>query len=215
MSNLRIEIMGAMGCGKTTLAKGFAALGVETHYEKVEQNPYLGTFYGNPPKFAFEKDMFFLIDFLHQAKKSSQDRIPTLFDYSLWGSLAYLKAGPQKDETKQLCERVVEAAFSQIGQPALIIYLDCPPEELAKRIASRARSIEENVPLDYLRTLKAEMDKQVGVAETATRVVTIKSAEADLRDPALGREWAQKVLQLIAQPTLLKRALPYRHLSQA
>ncbi len=201
MPNFRIEIMGPMGCGKTTLAQAFAALGVEVLHEKVEQNPYLAKFYADPPRFAFEKDLFFITDFMHQAKNSGQGSSPVAFDYSVWGTLAYVEAGPQAADTKKACHAVAQSALAEIGQPALLIYLDCPVEELAKRVAARARSIEDAVPVAYLSKLKAEMDKQVALAKTATAVMTIDVTTVDLRNPAVAKEWVQKALKKISAPS--------------
>ncbi len=188
--------MGPMGCGKTTLATAFAEAGAEMCYEKVEQNPYLGKFYSNPPRFAFEKDMFFLMDFMHQAKTSNQDTTPTVFDYSMWGSEAYIEAGPQTAATKDICRAAAKAAITEIGHAAVVIYLNCSAATLAERIAARARSIEDAIPVEYLQKLKIEMDCQIAQAEKSCKVLTIDVEAVDLRDPAVSRAFVQKALSL-------------------
>lgn len=199
MANNRIEIMGPMGCGKTTLARAFEQAGIQTVYEKVEQNPYLHKFYQDPPRFAFEKDMFFVIDFMHQAKSSDQAAQPVVFDYSMYGNLAYIEAGAQGADTQSICRGVAKAAFEQIGRPALTIYLDCPPPELAARIAARARSMEETVPLAYLEGLKRAMDKQADDVARHGRLHRIDVVRADVRDPAQSAAMAAKALRLIGR----------------
>lgn len=197
MSNYRIEIMGPMGSGKSTLARAFECAGIEAIYEKVDQNPYLHAFYQDPPRFAFEKDMFFIVDFMHQAKASDQSVRPVVFDYSMSGNLAYIEAGAQTEATKKICRGVAKAAFDEIGRAALTLYLDCPAPELAARIAARARSMEETVPLAYLEGLKSKMDDQARRLSNTGRLLRIDAVENDVRDPAVCAALAARALRRI------------------
>ena len=51
---------------------------------------------------------------------------------------------------RDLYESMVEA----INPPDLLIYLRCPMRTLKKRIAGRGRTIEKNVPDEYLKRLE-------------------------------------------------------------
>ena len=79
---MHIAIAGNIGSGKTTLTGLLAKhYGWETHYEDVEQNPYLNDFYEDMQRWSFNLQVFFLrsrfrqlIDIKKKSKKIVQDR---------------------------------------------------------------------------------------------------------------------------------------------
>lgn len=76
---------------------------------------------------------------------------PVVFDFSIFGNAAYLEAGPQNAKTKKLCYELAKTIISEVGSPDLVVYLDCPVDDLEKRIAARGRDIEKDIPKAYLR----------------------------------------------------------------
>ncbi len=63
---MHIAIAGNIGAGKTTLTNMLSKhYGWETHFEDVEQNPYLNDFYEDMQRWSFNLQVYFLnVDFL-------------------------------------------------------------------------------------------------------------------------------------------------------
>jgi deoxyadenosine/deoxycytidine kinase len=59
--NMHIAVAGNIGSGKTTLTKLLAKhYGWETHFEDVEQNPYLNDFYEDMQRWSFNLQIYYL-----------------------------------------------------------------------------------------------------------------------------------------------------------
>ena len=58
---MHIAIAGNIGSGKTTLTTELAKhFGWETHFEDVEQNPYLNDFYEDMQRWSFNLQIYYL-----------------------------------------------------------------------------------------------------------------------------------------------------------
>ena len=68
-----IAIEGVIGAGKTSLAKKLTEkLDSQFIFEEFEKNPFLEKFYGDRKRFAFQTQMFFLINRYEQQKRLNQ-----------------------------------------------------------------------------------------------------------------------------------------------
>ena len=75
-----IAIEGAIGAGKTTLAKKLKErLNSELILEEFEANPFLEKFYSDRRRFAFQTQMFFLINRYKQQEQLNQENLFTDF----------------------------------------------------------------------------------------------------------------------------------------
>ena len=74
MRNLNyVAIEGAIGVGKTSLAKLLSdRLGAKLVLEKFEDNPFLSEFYEDPGRFAFQTQLFFLLQRYQQQQELRQ-----------------------------------------------------------------------------------------------------------------------------------------------
>ena len=74
MRNLNyVVIEGAIGVGKTSLAKLLSdRLGAKLVLEKFEENPFLSEFYDDPVRFAFQTQLFFLLQRYQQQQELRQ-----------------------------------------------------------------------------------------------------------------------------------------------
>lgn len=155
---MRIEFCGPMGIGKTTMAK---ALAEYYHWTLVEEasvdHPFLPAFYKNPQKYGFEKDAYFALAYINNAKKYIGNN--TIFDAGHLGGQSYSAL-----TSKTAAEKAsIDALYAQADtlKPDLIIYLDYPVEKIIERIASRSREMEKDIPESYIRGLKNEMEKRL------------------------------------------------------
>ena len=75
-----IAIEGVIGAGKTSLANKISdKLEAELILEQFEVNPFLEKFYGDRKRFAFQTQMFFLINRYKQQEQLSQENLFTEF----------------------------------------------------------------------------------------------------------------------------------------
>ncbi len=68
-----IAIEGVIGAGKTTLADMLArTLGAKNILEEFEENPFLGDFYNDQQRYAFQTQIFFLLSRFRQLESLKQ-----------------------------------------------------------------------------------------------------------------------------------------------
>ena len=65
-----ICIEGVIGAGKTSLASMLGEyLDARVIYERPDENPFLEDFYTDPPRFAFQTQLFFLLSRYRQQEE--------------------------------------------------------------------------------------------------------------------------------------------------
>ena len=151
-----IVIEGPIGVGKTSLAKLLAKeFNARCILEKAEENPFLSHFYEDRKKFAFQTQIFFLLNRFQQQKEIAQldlfNQI-TLCDY-LFDKDRVFASINLDDHELALYEQVFHLLNGQIAPPDLVIFLQAKPEVLLHRIKSRNVPHEKDMELEYLKTL--------------------------------------------------------------
>lgn len=175
---MRIELCGPLGVGKTTLAVNLAhRMGWTLVREPVESHPFLQAFYKDPAHFAFEKNLFFLLDYLHQIKASHGGNY--IFDHSAVVHRSYANLNKIEDIERPVYQ-ALDALTEVTSPPDLLVNLVCPAEVIMDRIRKRGRSFESEVTIDYVRALNAEMQKQVEAVSRYMRVLHLDAASYDL-----------------------------------
>ena len=148
-----------MGSGKSTLVEFLSrTYGVMPFYEPNDENPYLGDFYKDMKRWAFQSQLYFLSNKfrLHQ----ELDRQPgvvaldrTIFeDAEVFATALYQMRKISKRDW-QTYQGFYGAILDAIKPPDLMIYLRCSMRTLRKRISLRGRKMEQDVPLAYLKRL--------------------------------------------------------------
>jgi deoxyadenosine/deoxycytidine kinase len=142
----------------------------------VETHPFLEPFYKNPQAFAFEKNLFFLLDYLHQIKSAQNGDF--VFDHSAVVHRSYANLN-----RISAVERPVFQALDQLtestGAPDLLINLVCAPDMIMQRIKKRGRAFEAEVTIDYVSALHAEIQKQVMAVSHYMPVLNLDAASYD------------------------------------
>ncbi len=151
-----IVIEGPIGVGKTSLAKLLAKeFNARCILEKSEENPFLSQFYQDRKKYAFQTQIFFLLNRFQQQKEIAQLNLfnqVTLCDY-LFAKNRIFASLNLDDHELALYEQIFHLLTGQIPSPDLVIFLQAKPEVLLHRIKSRNISYEKEINFEYLKTL--------------------------------------------------------------
>jgi len=151
-----IVIEGPLGVGKTSLTRLLAKeFNARCIFEKPEENPFLPHFYQDRKKYAFQTQIFFLLNRFQQQKEIAQldlfNQI-TLCDY-LFAKDRIFASLNLDDHELALYEQIFQLLTGQIPSPDLVIFLQAKPEVLLHRVKSRNIPYEKGMDLEYLKTL--------------------------------------------------------------
>jgi len=156
---MHIAVAGNIGSGKTTLTGLMAKhFGWQPHYEDVDTNPYLSSFYEDMQRWSFNLQIYFLnsrfrqiVDIRKSGKNVIQDR--TIYeDANIFAPNLHamnLMASRDFENYQSLFQLMV----SFIQPPDLLIYLRADVPTLVKNIQKRGRDYEASIRLDYLKSL--------------------------------------------------------------
>ena len=151
-----IVIEGAIGAGKTTLARLLAdRLSGRLVLEEFEQNPFLERFYGDRARWAFQTQLAFLASRFRQQKAlSGRDLFHQVLvsDYAFDKDRIFAHHTLSGDEL-QLYETLYGLMEPSVPTPDLVVYLQSTPERLMQNIARRGRSYERGMDPAYLEAL--------------------------------------------------------------
>ena len=157
MRNLNyVAIEGAIGVGKTSLAKLLSdRLGAKLVLEKFEENPFLFKFYDDPGRFAFQTQLFFLLQRYQQQQELRQ---VDMFHNLLISDYMFIKdrlfASLNLDEKEMnLYDIIANMLERNVINPDLIIYLQADTSTLMKNIAKRGREMETGITYEYIDAL--------------------------------------------------------------
>ncbi len=148
-----ISIEGNVAAGKTTLARMLASeTDARLFLEEVDDNPFIEKFYEDMSGYAFQAQIFFLLNrYRQQVEIAQQDLFADLMiaDYLFAKDTIYAHAVLGDDELV-LYNRLHSMLESKIVHPDLVIYLQADQNVLLQRIRKRGRSFEKNINEDYL-----------------------------------------------------------------
>ncbi|PLX01405.1 MAG: deoxynucleoside kinase [Marinilabiliales bacterium] len=164
---MHIAIAGNIGSGKTTLTKLLSKhFNWKPHYEDVENNPYLHSFYEDMQRWSFNLQVYFLnsrfrqvIDIRRSGDNIIQDR--TIYEdaYIFAPNLHSMNLMSTRDFENYIS--LFELMSSFIQPPDLLIYLRASVPTLVNQIQSRGRDYEESIRLDYLKLLNERYENWI------------------------------------------------------
>lgn len=154
MSELKyIAIEGVIGAGKSSLAQLLAdKLKANIILEEFEENPFLQKFYDDRKRYAFQTQMFFLINrYKQQQQLKQQDLFSsiTVSDYIFDKDKIFAYLNLSVEELK-LYESIFPLLERDIPKPDLVIFLQSTIDRLIANIKKRGRSFEKNLTRQYL-----------------------------------------------------------------
>jgi deoxyadenosine/deoxycytidine kinase len=151
-----IAIEGVIGVGKTSLAERLAkALDARLVLEEFEENPFLGSFYTDRKRYAFQTQLFFLLSRYRQFQDLRQTELFSklmVTDYMFQKDrlFAYLNL----DENEMgLYDKIAAMMEETTSHPDLVIYLQADTDRLLYNIRKRGRDFESAINADYIAAL--------------------------------------------------------------
>ncbi|HZK07372.1 MAG TPA: deoxynucleoside kinase [Bacteroidales bacterium] len=164
---MHIAIAGNIGSGKTTLtallAKHFQW---EPHFESVDNNPYLHSFYDDMMRWSFNLQIYFLNNRFRQIIKIRESGEKVIQDRTIYED-AHIFA-PNLHEMNLMSTRdfdnyrsLFDLMASFIQPPDLLIYLRATVPTLVRQIQKRGRDYEESIRLDYLKSLNERYEQWI------------------------------------------------------
>ena len=176
-----IAIEGVIGAGKTSLAKKISErLNARFVFEQFEQNPFLENFYSDRKRYAFQTQMFFLVNRYKQQQELNQENL--FVDYIVSDYIfekdkifAYLNLS---GEELKLYESLFPLLARNLRKPDLVVFLQSSAERLMYNIKKRGRKIERNLTRSYIEEL-CEAYNHFFFIYTNTPLLIVNSSDID------------------------------------
>ncbi len=152
-----IALTGPLGVGKTTAAERFAAavgaLFVREQFDEAE----LARVYRGDQAAARRVQNWFAESrrqLLDRARLAAADTAVIVSDFWFGQSYPYALAELAPEEAASHRRRL-ESLWPEVYEPTVVVLLDAPPEELARRVRRRGRAAEATVTTEFLSRLRA------------------------------------------------------------
>lgn len=159
-----IAIAGNIGSGKTTLTNMLAE-----HYrwrkylEPIDNNPYIDDYYNDISRWALNLEVYFLkqrFRNLLEIERSNdtviQDR--TIFEGVYVFAANNRKMGNMDDRDFDTYMGLFDSMMQVVKMPDLMVYLKSSVPHLVQNIQKRGRDYEQQMPLDYLKSINTLYD---------------------------------------------------------
>jgi deoxyadenosine/deoxycytidine kinase len=154
--NRYIVIEGVLGVGKTSLGERLAKeLGARLVLEASDENPFLEKFYQDMRSYAFQAQIFFLLNRYRQQQELAQGDLfqrNLICDYLFAKDRIFAYLTLQENELN-LYERLCGFLRDKVLKPDLVIYLQASTDILLQRLSARGRSFEKGMDHEYIERL--------------------------------------------------------------
>ncbi len=185
---MHVAIAGNIGSGKTTLTRLMSKqFGWKPHFEDVENNPYLHSFYDDMQRWSFNLQVYFLnsrfrqvVEIRRSGDNIIQDR--TIYeDANIFApNLHSMNLMSTRDFENYIS--LFELMSSFIQPPDLLIYLRASVSTLVEQIQKRGRDYEESIRLDYLKLLNERYEAWISTY-TIGKLLIINVDDMDFNKP--------------------------------
>lgn len=150
IKNKYIAIEGAIGVGKTTLAKNISnTMKCQTLFEDFSDNPFLKNFYDNNQINSFSTQLYFLLKRIDQLASLNTSSDMLVSDFYFGKDELFAKLNLSDIEYEMYTNIKSKLEFSP-PIPDLIIYLQASTDILLNRIKKRGLIIEKNIKKKYI-----------------------------------------------------------------
>ena len=164
---MHVAISGNIGACKTTLTNLLAKhYKWDTHFEDVENNPYLNDFYEDMQRWSFNLQIFYLNSRFTQIQEIKNSEKTVIQDRTIYED-AFIFA-PNLHKMGLMSTKDFENYFSLfslmenfISAPDLLIHLRASVPTLVNQISQRGREYEESIRIDYLKRLNERYESWI------------------------------------------------------
>lgn len=185
---MHIAIAGNIGSGKTTLTRLLSKhFGWKPHFEEVDNNPYLESFYEDMKRWSFNLQIYFLNSRFRQVmeiRKSGEDIIQdrTIYEDAYIFAANLYDMGLMETRDYENYQALFELMSSFLQAPDLLIYLRASVPTLVRQIQKRNRDYEQSIRLDYLKALNKRYENWIANYNKG-KLLIIESDDIDLEKP--------------------------------
>ena len=176
-----ISIEGVIGAGKTSLAKKIVErLDGRLILEQFDTNPFLEKFYVDRKRYAFQTQMFFLINRFKQQQELVQEDLFSEYiicDYIFEKDRIFAYLNLSKDELS-LYESIYPLLARTLRKPDLVVFLQSSVDRLMYNIKSRNRKVERALTKNYIEELN-EAYNHFFFRYNTTPLLIVNSSEID------------------------------------
>lgn len=194
-----IAVEGVIGAGKTTLTRMLAEqVDARLVLEEFEENPFLGSFYEDQERWAFQTQLAFLASRFRQQKAlAARDlfQTATVADYTFDKDRIFAHVTLSGDELA-LYENLFTLMEATIPAPDLVVYLRSSVDRLMHNIAMRGRSYEAQMDPGYLADLTEAYDTHF-FRYNRSPLLVINATQIDfVKEPAHFDELVRAIRQM-------------------
>jgi len=176
-----IAVEGVIGAGKTSLAKKMKErLNSKLILEQFEVNPFLENFYVDRNRYAFQTQMFFLVNRYKQQEELMQEELFTehiVSDYVFEKDRIFAYLNLSGEELK-LYEGLYPLLARNLRKPDLVVFLQSSVDKLMFNIKKRHRKIERALTRNYIEEL-SEAYNHFFFRYNSTPLLIVDSTEID------------------------------------
>tara|TARA_B100001063_G_C16756900_1_gene553672 strand:- start:1713 stop:2342 length:630 start_codon:yes stop_codon:yes gene_type:complete len=153
INNKYIAIEGAIGVGKTTLAKTISnTMKCQTLFEDYTDNPFLKKFYDENQSNSFSTQLYFLLKRIEQSEKISRSDDMLISDFYFGKDELFAKLNLSEIEFEMY--NSIRNKLNFIPPiPDLIIYLQASTDILVDRIKKRGLDTEKHIKTKYIESV--------------------------------------------------------------
>jgi deoxyadenosine/deoxycytidine kinase len=176
-----IVVEGVIGAGKTSLAKKIKErLNSKLILEQFDVNPFLERFYVDRSRYAFQTQMFFLVNRYKQQEELLQEELFTehiVSDYLFEKDRIFAYLNLSGEELK-LYEGLYPLLARNLRKPDLVVFLQSSVDKLMYNIKKRHRKIERALTRSYIEEL-SEAYNHFFFRYSTTPLLIVNSSEID------------------------------------
>ncbi|MBL1211768.1 MAG: deoxynucleoside kinase [Ignavibacteriae bacterium] len=176
-----IAIEGVIGAGKTSLSRKLSEkLNSKLILEEFEVNPFLEKFYSNRKRFAFQTQMFFLVNRFKQQQELMQEDLFTEYivsDYIFEKDKIFAYMNLSGEELK-LYESIFPLLERDLRKIDLVVYLQSSVDRIMYNIKKRSRKIERDLTRSYIEEL-SEAYNNFFFKYNSTPLLIVNTTEID------------------------------------
>lgn len=154
-----IAVAGNIGAGKSSIVDFLCQrYNLQPFFEPNEGNPYLEDFYEDMERWSFHSQVYFLSAKFKLHQELDALEYSVVQDRTIWEDAEIFAENLYRQKTMserdyQTYRLLYESVRDKVRAPDLMIYVRCPVPTVRKRIATRGRQMEKDIPTAYLKRL--------------------------------------------------------------